>query len=88
MPEPGLTIRGNLACGVLGYSHMKNFLNSFLRDESGASAAEYALILVVVGLAIVAGGFALSNAIGTAMTNAASCIAEPGTFAAPDASCS
>jgi pilus assembly protein Flp/PilA len=53
---------------------MKNFLKSFLRDEAGASAAEYALILVVVGLAIVAGGITLANSIGGAMTTAASCI--------------
>jgi pilus assembly protein Flp/PilA len=66
---------------------MKNFLNSFLRDESGASAAEYALILVVVGIAIVGGGFLLSEAIGTAMGDAASCIADPGTADAISASC-
>jgi pilus assembly protein Flp/PilA len=53
---------------------MKNFLNAFLLDESGASAAEYALILVVVGLAIVAGGITLSDAIGNAMTDSADCI--------------
>jgi pilus assembly protein Flp/PilA len=53
---------------------MKNFLKSFLRDESGASAAEYALILVVIGLAIVAGGVTLANSIGEAMSDAATCI--------------
>jgi pilus assembly protein Flp/PilA len=36
---------------------MKTFLKTFLKDESGASAAEYALILAVVGVAI--GGAAL-----------------------------
>ena len=36
---------------------MKTFLKTFLRDESGASAAEYALILAVVGVLI--GGAAL-----------------------------
>ena len=70
-----------MPAGYLGYYIMKTFLKTFLRDESGASAAEYALILVVVGLAIVAGGFALSGAIGTAMNNAASCIENPGTIA-------
>ena len=53
---------------------MKNFLKSFVTDESGASAAEYALILVVVGLGIVIGALALSTAIGNAMSRAASCI--------------
>ena len=28
---------------------MKNFLKTFVADESGASAAEYALIIAVVG---------------------------------------
>ena len=53
---------------------MKNFLNTFLRDESGASAAEYALILVIVGIGIVTAGIALSGAIGDAMSDAADCI--------------
>lgn len=50
---------------------MKNFLETFLSDESGASAAEYALILIVVGIAIVAGATALSQAIGGAMDRTA-----------------
>lgn len=53
---------------------MTNFLKTFVKDESGASAAEYALILVVVGLAIVAGGITLADSIGGAMSDAASCI--------------
>jgi pilus assembly protein Flp/PilA len=56
---------------------MKTFLKTFLRDESGASAAEYALILVVIGIAIVAGGLALSGAIGGAMSDSATCISDP-----------
>ncbi|WP_435417897.1 Flp family type IVb pilin [Parerythrobacter aurantius] len=43
------------------------FVKSFMQDESGASAAEYALILVVVGLAIVAAAQGLSGAIAGAM---------------------
>lgn len=58
---------------------MKTFLKSFLADESGASAAEYALILVVIGIAIVSGGIALSGAIGSAMTDSATCIGNPTT---------
>jgi pilus assembly protein Flp/PilA len=53
---------------------MTNFLKNFVADESGASAAEYALILVVVGLAIVAGGVTLADSIGGAMSDAATCI--------------
>ena len=53
---------------------MKNFLKSFVTDESGASAAEYALILVIVGLAIVAGATTLATSIGKAMSDTAVCI--------------
>jgi pilus assembly protein Flp/PilA len=58
---------------------MKTFLKSFLADESGASAAEYALILVVVGIAIVVGAGALATAIGGAMTKTGTCITTPNT---------
>ena len=53
---------------------MTNFVRKFVNDESGASASEYALILVVIGLAIVVAATTLSGAIGGAMTKAASCI--------------
>jgi pilus assembly protein Flp/PilA len=53
---------------------MKNFLKSFVTDESGASAAEYALILVIVGLAIVVGAGKLATSIGNAMSDTAACI--------------
>ena len=58
---------------------MKTFLKSFLADESGASAAEYALILVVVGIAIVGAAQALSGAIAGAMSETASIIEEANT---------
>ena len=44
---------------------------SFLRDESGASAAEYAIILAVIGGALVVSLGTLNTAIGGAMTKAA-----------------
>ncbi|MCA0910400.1 Flp family type IVb pilin [Qipengyuania gaetbuli] len=44
---------------------------NFLRNESGASAAEYALILAIVGLGIVVATGTLSTSISGAM-NAAS----------------
>lgn len=53
---------------------MKDFLTSFLRDESGASAAEYALILAIIGGLIVVGSLALGGAIGDSMQGAADCI--------------
>lgn len=56
-----------------------NFIKNFARDDSGASAAEYALILVVVGLAIVGAATALSGAIAGAMQDTADIINDPST---------
>ena len=39
---------------------MKSFLKLFFKDESGASAAEYALILAIVGVALGAAALYLS----------------------------
>lgn len=50
------------------------FVKTFLRDESGASAAEYALILAIVGAAIVIGAVTLGEAIGTELNDTATCI--------------
>ena len=50
-------------------------LVSFFTDESGASAAEYALILAIVGVGIVLAATALRNSISGAMNSAASTIA-------------
>ena len=53
---------------------MTNFLKNFAADESGASAAEYALILVVVGIAIVGAAGLLSTSIKNAMEETATTI--------------
>lgn len=58
---------------------MVKFVKSFVMDESGASAAEYALILAVIGTAIVVGALALGGEIGAAMTDASECIKTPTT---------
>jgi len=47
-----------------------SILKSFLRDESGAAAAEYALILAIVGAGIGVAALALGNAISTAINSA------------------
>jgi pilus assembly protein Flp/PilA len=46
----------------------------FLSDEAGASAAEYALILAIVGIGIVLAANALRDEIGNAMNRAASTV--------------
>jgi pilus assembly protein Flp/PilA len=50
---------------------------AFLRDESGASAAEYALILAIVGTGIALAALFLGGTIGNSMNKAAGCIASP-----------
>ena len=56
---------------------MKTFIN-MLKDNSGASAAEYALILAIVGTAIAAAAIYLGGTIATAMNSAGSCISTRG----------
>lgn len=53
---------------------MTKFFSAFLRDESGASAAEYALILAIVGTGIALAATGLGTAISGAMTDSAACI--------------
>jgi pilus assembly protein Flp/PilA len=50
-----------------------------LTDESGASAAEYALILAIVGTAIAVAAIGLGKSVAGAMNNAKSCIDTKGT---------
>ena len=50
---------------------MNNLLKAFGRDESGASAAEYALILGIIGTTIAASSILLGDAIGGVMGRAA-----------------
>jgi pilus assembly protein Flp/PilA len=56
---------------------MKTFVR-MLKDQSGASAAEYALILAIVGTAIAAAAILLGNTIAGAMNDASTCISSNG----------
>ena len=49
---------------------VKTFIN-MLRDEAGASAAEYALILAIVGSALAIAAIGLGNTISSSMNNQA-----------------
>ena len=53
---------------------MSSLTQGLFKDVSGASAAEYALILSVIGLVIVTAAFGLGDAIGNGMKIAADCI--------------
>jgi len=55
---------------------MKTFIK-LIKDDSGASAAEYALILAIVGTGIALAAIFLGGAISGAMNSASSCIKAP-----------
>lgn len=55
---------------------MNKFL-AFFTEEGGASAAEYALILAIVGAGIAVAAITLGGNIATAMTDAGTCITTP-----------
>jgi len=57
---------------------MKNFVK-MLKNESGASAAEYALILAIIGAALALAAIALGGAIANAMNDTTNCIEGPST---------
>ena len=56
---------------------MKTFYR-LIRDDGGAAAAEYALILAIVGAAIAVAALALGKTISTAMNDAGTCITNKG----------
>ena len=58
MPEPLFSDLGNFDM---------SFIRNFVRDESGASAAEYALIIAIVGVGIGAAALALGSNVATAI---------------------
>ena len=55
------------------------FAAELWRDEDGASAAEYALILAIVTTGIAGAAVALGDAIGNAIDTATGCISSGGT---------
>ena len=57
---------------------MTKFIN-LLKNDSGAAAAEYALILAIVGAAIAVAALTLGSTVANSMTKAANCINSPNT---------
>jgi pilus assembly protein Flp/PilA len=62
---------------------MSTFI-SLLRDDSGASAAEYALILAIIGGAIALASVTLGKTIGNTLTIASNCISKGSSAVAAD----
>ena len=57
---------------------MKTFIR-MMNDQSGAAAAEYALILAIVGGAIALAAITLGSTVANSMNSASNCIASKGT---------
>ena len=53
---------------------LQNTVVTLLRDKGGANAVEYALIMALVAVFIIAGVLAMSGAIGTLFNNMATCL--------------
>jgi pilus assembly protein Flp/PilA len=53
---------------------MRKTIKAYLSDESGAAAAEYALILTIIGGVLLAAVTTLGTDIATALTNAGNVI--------------
>lgn len=64
---------------------MTTFLKTFLKDESGASAAEYALILAIVGVGIGAAALALGANVRMAIVGASDDVYDCNNTTAPSA---
>jgi pilus assembly protein Flp/PilA len=77
----------NLLAAIVGVGFlwmglpMTKFFSDFAQDESGASAAEYALILAIVGTAIAVAAINLGGAIANSMGNATRLINNPSSAA-------
>ena len=57
---------------------MTKFIN-LLKNDSGAAAAEYALILAIVGAAIAIAAITLGSTVANSMNKASNCINSPST---------
>ena len=55
---------------------LQNYVVTLLRDKGGANAVEYALIMALVAVFIIAGVLAMSGAIGTLFNNMATCLGD------------
>jgi len=53
---------------------MRNLVMSYLSEETGAAAAEYALILAIIGVGIGLAVYTLGGNIKDAITNASNCM--------------
>lgn len=58
-------------------THLTNVVRRFLRDEHGATMAEYALLIAVIAIVAVAGAKLLGTNVNSSLNTAANKIATP-----------
>ncbi len=56
--------------------NLQGYVVALLRDKGGANAVEYALIMALVAVFIIAGVLAMSGAIGTLFNSMATCLGD------------
>lgn len=59
---------------------MVDLLNRFLRDESGATVIEYAILAVMIGAALVAGLSVVGDTLGATFEGLAEAIKRSGSY--------
>ncbi len=67
------------------YLKLRTFITSLLKDESGANAVEYALIMALVAVFIIAAVILMATEVGNLFNAMANCLSDavncsPGTF--------
>ncbi len=58
------------------YLKLRAFIKSLLKDESGANAVEYALIMALVAVFIIAAVILMSTEIGNLFNSMANCLSD------------
>ncbi len=56
------------------FTKVRTYIMSLMRDDSGANAVEYGLIMALVAVFIIAGVLAMSGALGALFNSMATCL--------------
>ncbi len=63
--------------GVTMLRNLQDYFVTLLRDRGGANAVEYALMMTLVAVFIIAGVLAMSGAVGTLFNSMSTCLNAP-----------
>ena len=63
--------------GVTMLRNLQDYFVTLLRDRGGANAVEYALMMALVAVFIIAGVLAMSGAVGTLFNSMSACLNAP-----------